>query len=66
MRGCVHPVFDAIDWGRSDVLKRTTAHATRLGIAYELLEPLRDLDTESDLRAWQSAVREGEWLDQRP
>jgi len=66
MHGHAHPVFDDIDWGQSDVLKRTTCEADRLGISYELLESLRDLDTVSDLRAWQSAVREGEWPDPRP
>ncbi len=63
MRGLTHPVFDDIDWGQSDVLKKTTAQADRLGIPYECLEPIRDLDTVSDLRAWQRAVREGEWPD---
>jgi len=63
MRGRTHPVFDDIDWGQSDVLKKTTAQADRLGISYEFLEPLADLDTVSDLRAWQSAVRKGEWPD---
>jgi len=63
MRGLTHPVFDDIEWGQSDVLTKTTAQADRLGISYECLEQLRDLDTVSDLRAWQSAVREGEWPD---
>lgn len=63
MRSQTHPVFDGIDWGRSDVLAKTIAQADRLGISREMLEPLGDLDTEPDLRAWQAAVRDGKWLD---
>ena len=61
MRDRPQPVFADVDWGQSDVLKKTTVQADRLDISYELLEPLRDLDTVSDVHAWQSAVREGEW-----
>ncbi|MFC2095670.1 TIGR04282 family arsenosugar biosynthesis glycosyltransferase [Candidatus Bipolaricaulota bacterium] len=63
MRDRTRAVFDGIEWGRSSVLKKTIAQVDRLGISCELLEPLGDVDTVSDLRAWQSAVRDGKWLD---
>jgi rSAM/selenodomain-associated transferase 2 len=46
-------LFQAISWGRSDVLARTLAQAGRQGLSVFQLEPLNDIDTAADLEAWQ-------------
>jgi uncharacterized protein len=45
-------LFQAIAWGRSDVLARTLAHTERQGLAVFQLEPLNDIDTAADLSHW--------------
>lgn len=43
-------LFADINWGSADVWATTRERARVLGIAYELLPPLRDIDTPEDLR----------------
>jgi uncharacterized protein len=52
--GCCRPVsiFQGIAWGTPAVLEQTRSLATRQGVSLFLLPKLKDLDTESDLRAW--------------
>lgn len=48
----VHPsLFEGMEWGTPGVLAETLARAGRLGIGFELLPELRDIDTADDLRA---------------
>jgi rSAM/selenodomain-associated transferase 2/rSAM/selenodomain-associated transferase 1 len=51
-------LFRDIPWGGADVLARTLAQAAGQGLTVHQLEPLNDIDTETDLAAWQS---HGEW-----
>ncbi len=51
-------VFQGIHWGRPDVLDRTLAEARRQGLAVTQLDPLNDIDTETDLARWQP---DGRW-----
>ena len=44
-------LFADIAWGGSDVCATTIARARALGIAFDMLPPLRDIDTPDDLRA---------------
>ena len=43
-------VFDGIEWGGPHVLEQTRAVAERQGLAVQVLDPLRDVDTPDDLR----------------
>ena len=43
-------LFEAIDWGSDHVLKQTQARAQELGVEFEMLTRLRDIDTWEDLR----------------
>ena len=42
-------MFENIDWGTSRVLRQTMERLGAQGVSPELLEPLRDIDTEEDL-----------------
>ena len=57
--GCRRPadVFSNIDWGGPQVLRQTLAAAERCALSVALLDDavLDDLDTETDLKAWQPA-----------
>ncbi len=49
--GAPHAVlFEGIDWGTDRVLAQTLARAEQLGIEFEWLPCLRDIDTARDLR----------------
>lgn len=43
-------LFEGIDWGTDRVLAQTLERATSLGIEFEWLPRLRDIDTTDDLR----------------
>ncbi len=45
-------VFVGIHWGREGVLEGTLQLAEQQGLKTHLLEPLNDIDTTEDLRAW--------------
>ena len=45
-------VFRQKTWSTDSVLADTLADAERLGLAVQLLPPLRDVDTAEDLAAW--------------
>jgi len=53
------PVFHGIDWATPHVLAQTIGAAKRHGLSTALLKPLRDIDTEADVRRWlpQQAVQ---------
>jgi rSAM/selenodomain-associated transferase 1 len=45
----LHPeVFRDMIWSHPEVLSETCSRMNRLGVRYELIEPLRDLDTPKD------------------
>lgn len=44
-------LFEGIEWGRAGVLEATLARAQLLGIEFDLLPELRDIDSADDLRA---------------
>jgi rSAM/selenodomain-associated transferase 1 len=44
-------LFEGIEWGGANVLEATLARAARLGIEFDLLPELRDIDSADDLRA---------------
>lgn len=44
-------LFNRMPWGGAGVLRATRVRARRLGIAFELLPVLRDIDTAADVRA---------------
>ena len=49
----LHPaLFQQKVWSTDSVLPGTLADAARLGLAVQLLPPLRDVDTVDDLAAW--------------
>lgn len=48
-------LFDEIPWGTSDVLELTLARAEKLGMEFNFLKTLRDIDTADDL--WLVAQR---------
>ena len=52
-------LFKSIDWGTPRVLAQTVAAAYQLGIGYELLDTLNDVDRPEDLGIWQRALRSG-------
>ena len=52
-----HPgLFSAIEWGSADVLRCSLERCAALGLSFELLRTLWDIDTAADLRR---AAREG-------
>ena len=55
MRRLHAPVFAGVPWSSADTLGVTLERAHAHGLAVALLEPLRDVDTESDWRAWAGA-----------
>ena len=54
MRNEVQAIFTGVDWGTASVLEQTLNHVHALGIDYELLEVLSDLDTREDLQYFQN------------
>jgi uncharacterized protein len=42
-------VFDGVEWGGADVLRRTSVNAARCGYSVSLLEPCYDLDRWEDV-----------------
>jgi rSAM/selenodomain-associated transferase 2/rSAM/selenodomain-associated transferase 1 len=50
-------LFEAINWGTSDVLSQTIAAAHQLGIGYALLDTLKDVDRPEDLKIWDRFLR---------
>ncbi len=56
-------VFSGIHWGTERVLEETLELATRQGLKTHLLNPLTDIDTPVDLRAWRKgAVSRGPYI----
>ncbi|MBW2622632.1 MAG: TIGR04283 family arsenosugar biosynthesis glycosyltransferase [Deltaproteobacteria bacterium] len=56
--GATRPVdvFENITWGVDTVLEETMARADERGLKSGLLEPLVDIDTPEDLKAWQPDI----------
>ncbi len=54
-------VFTGIPWGTRDVLEKTIARAKEHGMTVHLLDPLTDMDTVEELKAWMP-----EWSESRP
>jgi len=50
-------LFEAINWGTSEVLSQTIAAAHQIGIGYALLDTLKDVDRPADLKVWNRALR---------
>ncbi len=50
---CQADIFRNIAWSTPDVLAQTLAVARSQRLSTALLEPLNDIDTEADLKAWQ-------------
>jgi len=50
-------LFEAINWGTSEVLSQTIAAAQQLGIGYALLDTLKDVDRPADLKIWNRVLR---------
>jgi rSAM/selenodomain-associated transferase 2/rSAM/selenodomain-associated transferase 1 len=48
-------LFEAIKWGTNTVLSQTIAAAERLGMAYVLLDTLKDVDHPADIEIWNRA-----------
>ena len=48
-------LFSGINWGTGDVLPQTLAKARELGLAYELVDELGDVDLPEDLPRWEKA-----------
>lgn len=48
-------LFAGIPWSTSEVLAFTLERARAAGLTWSLLEPLADIDTEVDWRAWREA-----------
>ncbi len=46
------PIFQNIGWSTSSVFQQTVAAANRLGLAFQCLPELHDIDTIDDLIAW--------------
>jgi rSAM/selenodomain-associated transferase 2/rSAM/selenodomain-associated transferase 1 len=46
-------IFDGISWGSDQVMDQTLDTARRRGLSTILLDPLNDIDTPVDLKAWQ-------------
>lgn len=46
-------IFNHMPWGTDGVLARTMDKARRQGLKTTLLDPLNDIDTPDDLKAWQ-------------
>jgi len=49
-------LFNDIDWGTARVLPQTLGIARKLGLSYELLDTLRDVDRPEDLSVWYQAA----------
>jgi rSAM/selenodomain-associated transferase 2/rSAM/selenodomain-associated transferase 1 len=49
-------IFDGIAWGSDQVMARTLDAARHKGLSTVLLDPLNDIDTPADLKAWQPDV----------
>jgi hypothetical protein len=47
-------LFQDIEWGTEKVLEQTVSKAKDQKLAYQLLEPLNDIDTIEDLNNWRS------------
>jgi rSAM/selenodomain-associated transferase 2/rSAM/selenodomain-associated transferase 1 len=54
-------VFRGIPWGTRDVLDKTVARAKERGMTVHFLDPLTDMDTAEELKAWMP-----EWIHPRP
>lgn len=52
VRGGVPDIFRGIDWGTDRVLDQTLARARQLGLDFQQLPPLADLDRPPDLPLW--------------
>jgi uncharacterized protein len=52
-------VFGNIHWGTEGVLRETLEQVKQLGLKIHLLEPLTDIDTMEDLRAWRKGAFPG-------
>jgi rSAM/selenodomain-associated transferase 2/rSAM/selenodomain-associated transferase 1 len=50
-------LFEAVNWGTSEVLSQTIAAAHQLGIGYALLDTLKDVDRPADLKIWNRVLR---------
>ena len=50
-------LFRGIAWSTASVFAATTERAAALGLAVRVLEPLRDIDTEDDVRAEWPRIR---------
>ena len=46
-------LFHGISWSTEKVYDQTLAAAEMSGLSVHALRPLRDIDTEDDLRRWQ-------------
>jgi rSAM/selenodomain-associated transferase 1 len=55
----VPALFRGISWGTSRVLDQSLDIAQRLGLKWDLLRGLADIDTEADWRAWQARSHRG-------
>jgi rSAM/selenodomain-associated transferase 2/rSAM/selenodomain-associated transferase 1 len=54
-----HPqIFSDINWGTESVLPQTLGIAQSLGLNYNLLRTLRDVDRPEDLSVWQRAAHQ--------
>ncbi|MFQ5546501.1 MAG: TIGR04282 family arsenosugar biosynthesis glycosyltransferase [Acidiferrobacterales bacterium] len=49
MQRAQDPLFEAVEWGGNNVAETTLDRAQRLGMEFELLPKLRDIDTGEDL-----------------
>jgi rSAM/selenodomain-associated transferase 2/rSAM/selenodomain-associated transferase 1 len=58
--GAAQPVdvFENVAWGADTVLEQTRVRADEQGLKYGLLEPLTDIDTPEDLKAWRPDIAE--------
>ena len=45
-------IFNAIPWSSPNTLEVLSKNLKKLNIRYKLLDPLSDIDTEEDLKAW--------------
>ena len=50
------PIFSDISWGTDRVLPQTLRIAKKLGLHYDLLDTLRDVDRPEDLSVWYRAA----------
>jgi len=59
LRGPAPSLFEGVPWSTAAVLETTRAHAAAAGLSWKALDPVRDLDTLSDLLA----LRASGWIE---